>query len=169
MTRIIATVLGAGLLWGLASAAHAQGAASYPPASGHMYYSPPVYTAPGAVGSQYVETYRTYGGYNQPGVYGGQPVAPTTIQPAPVAPARVRGRQARRMRAYTQTYNQASPYSTPLPQGRLYWPGASMVPGYTPASRYQTYGSGYAVSPYGSNFYGGYWWGWPRNVPMIGD
>ncbi|MGC8642804.1 MAG: hypothetical protein ACP5XB_23335, partial [Isosphaeraceae bacterium] len=124
----------------------------------------------GAVGSSYIETYPTYGGYYQPGVSAVQPIAPTTVQPAQTAPARVRGRQARRASAFAQGYTQmAAPYSYPLPQGRLYWPGAYMVPGYTPANRYQTYGSGYAQSPYGSNFYGGYWKGWPKAYPMIGD
>ena len=196
MTRILGMLLGAGLLLALAPVARAQGsnfypghpsipfngailinqavaqgaqgAASYPPAAGEMYYNPPVYTAPGAVGSQYVETFPTYNGSYQPGVYAAQPVAPTTVQPAPAAPARPRGRQARRTRVYSSGYNQV-PYATPLPQGRLYWPGSSMTPGYTPFSRYQTYGSGYAQSPYGSNFYGGYWKGWPRAFPMIGD
>ena len=170
MTRLLGIALGVGLLLSLVPVARAQGAASYPPASGHMYYNPPMYTAPGAVGSPYVETFPTYGGYYQPGYSAAQPVAPTTVQPAPAAGVRVRGRQARRPRMFAQGYNSMpAPYSYPLPQGRLYWPGAYMTPGYTPYSRYQTYGSGYAQSPYGSNFYGGYWKGWPRAVPMIGD
>ena len=60
-------------------------------------------------------------------------------------------------------------YASQLPQGQLYWPGSAIAPGYTPFSRYQTYGSGYNQSPYGSNFYGGYYKGFPMAFPMIGD
>ncbi len=172
MGRILGILLGAGLMFGLASGVVAQDWGAYPPASGNMYYYPPVYAAPGGVGGQYVETYPTYGGnyyYYQPGTYATQPVAPSTTQPAPAAPAQVRVRPIRRFRTYTYRggYPQA-PYGTPLPQGQLYWPGQYVVPGYMPFSRYQTYGSGYGQSPYGSNFYGGYYKGFPMALPMIG-
>ena len=85
-------------------------------------------------------------------------------------PAQAReGSRSRRLvgaRVYNRGYNQApAPYATQLPRGQLAWPGSAMAPGYTPFSRYRSYGSGYGVSPYGSNFWGGYY----KGFPMIGD
>jgi hypothetical protein len=37
-----------------------------------------------------------------------------------------------------------------LPTGSLYWSGANSGILYSPAMRYQTYGGGYARSPYGA-------------------
>jgi hypothetical protein len=161
MSRTFGILLAAGLILGFGSGVRAQDAANYPPASGHMQYIPPVNPAPGAVGSQYVETFPTFGGYYyQPAPYAGQQITPY-VQVAP----RTRGRFARGVRTYTRGYSGYSvapaPYATQLPQGHLYWPGSFMAPDYTPYSRFQPYGSGYGVSPYGSSFYGGYYQGHP--------
>ena len=56
-----------------------------------------------------------------------------------------------------------------FPKASFTGPGLPWRSGYTPFSRYQTYGSGYNQSPYGSNFYGGYYKGFPMAFPMIGD
>jgi hypothetical protein len=127
-----------------------------------MVIIPPSIPAPGGVGGGYVETFpRGAVGYYQPGEYVTQ-AAPSTYQTAPVRVVRPRGRFFRGPRVYSRGYSQApAPYATALPQGQLYWPGAYMAPAYTPSSRFETYGSGYGQSPYGSNFYGGYWKGWP--------
>ena len=131
-----------------------------------MNVVPPVYPAPGGVGSQYMETYPTFRGNNQAyAPYPGQQVVPAT--PArPAQAAKVRGRAARGTRVYSRGYNQApAPYATQLPRGQLDWSGSAMAPGYTPFSRYQSYGQGYSVSPYGGNFWGGYY----KGFPMIGN
>jgi hypothetical protein len=127
-----------------------------------MVFIPPSTPAAGAVGGQYVETFPLgAAGYNQPGEYMTQ-VAPSAYQAAPTRVVRPRGRFFRGARVYSRGYSQApAPYTTPLPQGQLYWPGSYLAPTYTPYSRYQTYGSGYGQSPYGSNFYGGYYKGFP--------
>ena len=67
---------------------------------------------------------------------------------------------ARGTRTYSRGYSQPpAPYSTALPQGQIYWPGSALAPGYTPFSRYQSYGSGYGYGPYGSGYYSGYYKG----------
>ena len=53
------------------------------------------------------------------------------------------------------------PSRTQLPTGSLYWPAANGVSPYSPAARYQAYGSGYAQSPYGGIDAGMMWMGWP--------
>ena len=83
MRRIFGILLGTGLILGLASGARAQGWGYYPPAGGQMYYYPPVYTSPSAVGGQYVETFPTYAGNAfTPGVYAAQPTVPSHTVPA---------------------------------------------------------------------------------------
>jgi hypothetical protein len=152
--------MASGVLLFLAPPAFSQGAANYPPASGHMTYIPPSFPAPGAVGSQYVETFPSFVQPYQatPGVT--QPAAPGFRSATP----RTRGRVVRGTRVYSRGYNSApAPYANPLPQGQLYWPGSMVAPDYTPFSRYRTQGQGYQVSPYGSNFYGGYWMGHALN------
>jgi hypothetical protein len=162
MGRIIGVMFGAFVLAGLSSAANAQGAANYPPASGHMQFVPPVYPAPGAVGGQYLETFPSFAGsFNSNGAYALQPGVPYATQTPPATGVRPRGRVGRPMRVYSRGYSQVpAPYATQLPTGQLYWPGSYMTPGYVPFSRYQSYGSGYGRGPYGSNFYGGYYHGY---------
>lgn len=169
MRRTFGLLLGAGLILSMGSVAHAQGwGGYYPPAGGEMYYYPPVFTSPWAVGGQYVETFPTFvGNTYTPMTYTTQPVAPAQPRAGrdvPAANAGARARRAQQPRTYVRGYNQLA-----VPQGQLYWPGSYVAPGYTPFSRYQTYGSGYSQSPYGSNFYSGYWKGWPMAFPMIGD
>jgi hypothetical protein len=156
-------MLGAGIALSGACSVVAQGVVDYPPATGHMVFIPPSTPAPGGVGSQYVETFPQGAvGYYEPGavIQGG----PYTYQSNPAPVVRTRGRffrGARGARVYSRGYNQApAPYATALPQGQLYWPGSYLAPAYTPFSRFQTYGSGYTQSPYGSNFYGGYYKGY---------
>jgi hypothetical protein len=57
-----------------------------------------------------------------------------------------------------------------LPVGQLYWPASAIAPAYAPSSRFESFESGYGRSPYGSNFYGGYYKGFPITVmPVIGE
>ena len=166
MSRIFGLMVGTVLTLVLSQGAMAQGVVYWPPASGHMEVNPPVYPAPGAVGAQYLETFPTYGAtYQATPYYSGQPVPyGTSTRTAPAS--RNRGRVARGTRVYSRGYSQApAPYATQLPRGQLAWPGSVLAPGYTPFSRFETYGSGYGVSPYGSNYWGGYY----KGFPMIGD
>jgi hypothetical protein len=162
MRRIIAGMLGVGMIVALTSGARAQGVVHYPPADGMMYTPPPQYAAPGGLGAQYSETAPAYAsGYYATNPYGTQQVVPYAYQPNRVLP-RVRGRGARGARFYSRGYNQApAPYNYSLQQGQPYWPGSSMAPAYTPYSRFQSYGSGYGRGPYGSGFYSGYFRGLP--------
>jgi hypothetical protein len=48
-----------------------------------------------------------------------------------------------------------------LPTGSLYWPDASRVLIYSPATRYRSYGAGYGIGPYGSVDHGMMYKGWP--------
>jgi len=169
MNRNLGYGFGAFLLLALTPGAGAQGVVNYPPADGMMYAVPPQYPAPGGFGGQYTQTYPA----NAPGYYGTTPYVaqgtnrgvvqqrvPATNQAAP----RVRGRAARGARSYSRGYSQPpAPYSTPLPQGQINWPGSYLAPGYTPFTRYQSYGSGYGYGPYGSGFYGGYYKGFPMS------
>jgi hypothetical protein len=156
MRPVSSLAIACGIVLLAASSSFAQDAADYPPASGHMTVIPPSLPAPGGVGGDYVETFPAHGQVYEPAPPVAQQVVPG---PTPTAP-RVRGRLQRGARIYSRGYSQApAPYATRLPQGQLYWPGSSLSPGYTPYSRYQTYGQGYMQSPYGSNFWGGYYKG----------
>jgi len=162
MIRILAFAMGASLLLGIVPRAQAQGVVNYPPADGMMYAPAPVFPAPGGFGGNYAQTYPQY----PQGYYA---TSPNVVQPQQVAPApnqyapRVRGRAAARgNRTYSRGYSQPpAPYSTALPQGQIGWPGSALAPGYTPFSRYESYGSGYGYGPYGSGYYTGYYKGFP--------
>jgi len=167
MSRILGFTLGVVAILGLGHGVKGQGVVYYPPASGHMEVVPPVYPAAGAVGSQHLETFPTFGSVYQTGPsYATQQVVPYGTQARPAPAARARGRAVRSPRVYSRGYSQApAPYATQLPRGQLEWPGSFMAPGYTPYSRFESYGSGYGVSPYGSNYWGGYY----KGFPMIGN
>jgi len=157
MGRYLGVMFGAWLLLGLVSGVSAQGVVDYPPATGHMVYIPPSYPAPGAVGGEYLETFPSFAGsVDSTGASAVQPVVPYATQTRPAATARVRGRNLRVARTYSQP---PAPNATQLPVGQLYWPDSYMTPNYGPWSRYQSYGSGYGRGPYGSSFYGGYYKG----------
>jgi hypothetical protein len=178
MKGIVGSALALGLLLGASVEARAQ-AANYPPAAGHMVIIPPIFPSPNAIGSAYVETFPSFEPVDIPGPNYEEPV----VEPGPLNDEAAKGARAQRPapqkkaaktqaglrrrrlqpnRTYSRGYNLApAPYATELPVGQLYWPGAYLAPSFTPDSRYQTFGSGYRRSPYGSNFYGGYWKGWP--------
>jgi hypothetical protein len=167
MSRILPFLLVAMISVGLSQGVKGQGVVYYPPASGHMQIVPPVFTAPGAVGSPYIETFPAFGSVYQTGPSNAtRQVVPYGTQVRPAPAPRVRGRAAKSPRVYSRGYNQApAPYATQLPVGQLQWQDPVMTPGYTPFSRFGSYGSGYGVSPYGSNFWGGYY----KGFPMIGN
>jgi len=157
MSRIPEVIFGAWLLLGLVSGVSAQAVVNYPPATGNMVDVPPSYPAPEAFGGQYVETFPSFAeSFDSSSAYAVQPGVPYTTQTRPATAVRVRGRNLRATRTYSQA---PAPYATQLPQGQLYWPDSYLTPNYVPLNRYQSYGSGYGRGPYGSNFYGGYYKG----------
>jgi hypothetical protein len=167
MSRTLGFMLGAIVILSLGQGVKGQGVVNYPPAEGHMVIVPPLNPAPGAVGSPYVETFPRYGNtYQANPSYPVQQVVPYATQTRPAPAARGRVRLPRGTRVYSRGYAQApAPYATQLPRGDLQWPGSYLTPGYSPYSRFQTYGQGYGVSPYGSNYWGGYY----KGFPMIGN
>ncbi|MBV8129683.1 MAG: hypothetical protein JO114_18700 [Planctomycetaceae bacterium] len=157
MSRIPEVMFGAWLLLGLVSGVSAQAVVNYPPATGNMVDVPPSYPAPEAFGGQYVETFPSFAeSFDSSSAYAVQPGVPYATQTRPATAVRVRGRNLRATRTYSQA---PAPYATQLPQGQLYWPDSYLTPNYVPLNRYQSYGSGYGRGPYGSNFYGGYYKG----------
>ena len=157
MSRIPEVMFGAWLLLGLVSGVSAQAVVNYPPATGNMVDVPPSYPAPEAFGGQYVETFPSFAeSFDSSSVYAVQPGVPYATQTRPATAARLRGRNLRATRTYSQP---PAPYAMQLPQGQLYWPDSYLTPNYVPLNRYQSYGSGYGRGPYGSNFYGGYYKG----------
>ena len=164
MNRPIGTMLSVGIVLGLSAGAPAQSVVDWPPATGHMQFVPPSYPGPGAVGAQYVETFPSLAGMVEPqmagAVQGGAYLNSNARQ------STVRATVRKRLTRGARTKNQGSslppaPYDTSLPVGQLYWPGSAVSPGYAPSSRYDSMESGYGRSPYGSNFYGGYYKGFP--------
>jgi hypothetical protein len=164
MNRPIGIILSVGITLGLSARAQAQLVVDWPPATGHMQFVPPIYPGPGAVGSQYVETFPSFAGPNeQPlaGVVQGGAYSHKRV-PRPAAAARARRRIPRGARANNQGPSvPPAPYDTALPVGQLYWPDSAATPAYAPSSRYDSLESGYGRGPYGSNFYGGYYKGFP--------
>ena len=157
MSRIPEVMFGAWLLVGLVSGVSAQAMVNYPPATGNMVDVPPSYPAPEAFGGQYVETFPSFAeSFDSSSAYAVQPGVPYATQTRPATAVRVRGRNLRATRTYSQA---PAPYATQLPQGQLYWSDSFVTPNYAPLSRYQSYGSGYGRGPYGSNFYTGYYQG----------
>ncbi len=81
--------------------------------------------------------------------------------PEPDGP--VRAAQARSKATSSLPSGRAGRSEQRLPTGSLNWAGASGVLIYSPALRYQNYGSGYALGPYGSvdcgMMYHGMWLG----------
>lgn len=79
---------------------------------------------------------------------------------AAVSPTRT-ARSSRVVRSLSRTSGRRATSGTvttrtaaPMPTGSLAWPGAGVMPLYSPAQRYATYGYGYGVSPYGTADYG---------------
>jgi len=84
---------------------------------------------------------------------------PVVAQPRTVVTRR--GLLGRR-RVYTQAAGGPAPYRSTLPQTRIYGDGSIMTPnGYSAANRGQTYGEGYGLGPYGTNYYSEYYQGRP--------
>ncbi|QEH32887.1 hypothetical protein OJF2_13720 [Aquisphaera giovannonii] len=160
MRPFLRGLLGFGCLLASSSLGYGQ-VVDYPPADGQMTFVPPIFPAAGAVGAHSVETFPAFAGVYEVLPREAQPLA-STEAPAARARAKVRGRQARVARNYARGYSQGpAPYDMQLPMGQL--PGQGGVPtiDYAPSSRFQTFGQGYDVSPYGSNFFGGYFRGFP--------
>ena len=110
-----------------------------------------------------METYPTFAGsYDSTGAYMTQQGVPYQAPSAPAAAVRPRGRNLRGARTYSRGYNQARPPTRPLAPGSAQLDRFVPGPWISPYSRYQSYGSGYATSPYGSNFYTGYYKGFLR-------
>ena len=153
-------VLGVGCWFGFAAAGHGQ-VLDYPPAGGQMQIIPPVFPAAGAVGAGTVETFPACGGVFDVIPYEVQPVTPVEdLRTTRRVGARTR--PVRVTRKYVRPGSQPpAPYATPLPVGQL--PGQGGLPAidYAPGSRFDTFGQGYDVSPYGSRFFGGYFRGFP--------
>jgi hypothetical protein len=91
--------------------------------------------------------------------YVGPPQAAVAPQPRTVVTRR--GLLGRR-RVYTQASGGPAYYRNQLPQTRIYGDGSIMAPnGYSPANRQQTYGEGYGLGAYGTNYYSNYYQGRP--------
>jgi hypothetical protein len=91
--------------------------------------------------------------------YVGPPQAAVAPQPRTVVTRR--GLLGRR-RVYTQASGGPAYYRNALPQTRIYGDGSIMAPnGYSPANRQQTYGEGYGLGAYGTNYYSNYYQGRP--------
>jgi hypothetical protein len=152
MSRLSGFVLAALLFWGLEGAAHAQLVEADPP-----YFWPPA--------DVYFYGYEPYGGF---GVQYSQPLrdgqlltdrfgmvymvsAPRTapqVEPAPLSASVPGSPRVRRSRS-DKSAAQAQPRYH-MPTGSLAWPGGNGGILYSPAMRYQSYGGGYAASPYGT-------------------
>jgi hypothetical protein len=81
---------------------------------------------------------------------------PFVANPPAAAAPRARGRRNGRAVATVPP-----PYLTPLPITRLQGEGGLMPPVYAPFVRQRTYGAGYGMGPYGSNYYSNFWHGQP--------
>jgi hypothetical protein len=143
---------------GLTTTAHAQTTA-YDPATAAGYGQTMWYGAQpsGGFGLEYAQPLA--GGsviMDQYGMAHGIPYTPYTESGQGVAPSRV----AAPMRTMRSANRNAAQPRYRLPSGSL---GATTTNGgilYSPAMRYQSYGSGYGYGPYGVTDYGYMWKGW---------
>jgi hypothetical protein len=71
-----------------------------------------------------------------------------------------RAAQVRAVRILHETVPSGPRTRYALPTGSLYWPAAGGVMLYSPLARYQSYGAGYAVGPYGTADHGIMYKGW---------
>lgn len=98
----------------------------------------------------------------QPRAFVGPPQAAVVQRPRTVV---VRRGLLGRRRVYAQDFGGPAPYQNALPQTRIYGDGSIMAPnGYSTTNRWQTYGQGYGLGPYGSNYYSQYYQGRPLNT-----
>ncbi|WP_165232219.1 hypothetical protein [Aquisphaera insulae] len=161
MRHFASMVLGVGCWLGIAATGHGQ-VLDYPPAGGQMRIIPPVFPADGAVGAGTVETFPAFGGIYEVIPSEVQPVASAEESTRAVRRIGARTRPVRATRRYARAGSQPpAPYGTPLPMGQLPARGGFPAIDYGPGSRFDTFGQGYDVSPYGSRFFGGYFRGFP--------
>jgi len=151
MTRLSGFVVAGIVVFGWAGAAGAQVVDGNPFESesaydGYFYSSLPSggfgleYTQPVGEGSLVMDRFGMF--YMAPAV---RTAAPSNTTAAVSAPMRRRGVQSR-----TEAKRVQAQPRYQMPTGSLYWSGANSGILYSPAMRYQSYGGGYARSPYGA-------------------
>lgn len=113
----------------------------------------------GSFGGGYIQHYPgyLYGVHgNQWAAYFGNPPPATAYMVVPVAPLEQPTRRAR-----AQGRNRApAPYRRALPQGQAILPNGLPPSGFVPLLRTQTYGWGYGLAPYGTDYYSGMYKGY---------
>lgn len=120
---------------------------------GSMVEAQELTAADGSFGGGYIQHYPgyLYGVHgNQWAAYFGNPPPVTAYMVVPVTP------EEPTTRVYNRGYNQApAPYRRALPRGQAILPNGLPPSGFVPPLRTQTYGWGYGVGPYGTNYYSG--------------